>query len=558
MIALAADITVVSAAGASSVWSASDAAAAPGGMALSNGGLTVAPTTTSWSSIRTTISQSSGKLYVEFKNGPTDATGAMMIGAGSSSMDIGTYLGNSSYGFGFFVDAGNIFINMGAGAVENYGTSQTPAANDVWALAIDLTSGKVWLAQNNVWFGGGNPATGANPAMTYIPANAAPLFPALSFNGSPFSVWTLQATAASQTYAAPSGFSAWDPPAVTTGSAYGKLAYGKGQYSRAPVDDLAGNLAPVIALSADISITAATALAGDLAPSIALTGDLTVTAATALAGDLAPSVTFGGVLNSIELFAGDLAPAVAFVGDLDIGGAPDLAGNLIPLVTFAGDLTTTDLLVGDLAPSVMFAGALTSLFGLTGDLAPPVALSADLTVTPSIDLAGDLAPTVSFAADMTVVYVYDLVGDLAPDVTFAADLLVMVIHDLAGDLAFQIDLEASLGGDWLIAGDMSLGVDFGAEFTSGPLWEAAEPCPPPPWDEAEACPPTLWTPTLPPNWELPGVPQGWGMGAYGVSVYQPSSTSPWLPPDQPAPPPTWTPSAPPANVDWQDTEPCDG
>ena len=90
-------------------------------------------------------------------------------------------------------------------------------------------------------------------------------------------------------------------------------------------------------------------------------------------------------------------------------------------------------------------------------------------------------------------------------------------------------------------------------------WGPSEPCPLSPWDEAEACPPSMWTPTPPPNWELPGVTQGWGVGAYGVSVYQPSSSSPWLPPDdQSATPPTWTPSAPPVSVDWQETEPCDG
>ena len=50
---------------ATSVWSASDAAA--NGMTLSNGGLTVTPSGAAvWQSIRSSISKTSGKLYVEF------------------------------------------------------------------------------------------------------------------------------------------------------------------------------------------------------------------------------------------------------------------------------------------------------------------------------------------------------------------------------------------------------------------------------------------------------------------------------------------------------------
>ena len=202
------------AAPATSVWSSADAAAASGGMALSNGGLTVTPTTTAWSSLRGTISRSSGKLYVEFKNGASAATGAMLIGAGSSSMDIHDYLGDSQYSFGFYFLGPNAVVGMGAGGQAFYGSPNIPAANDVWALAIDLNAGNIWIAQNNIWLGASaNPSVGANPQIVYIPANApAPLFPAMSFNGANVSAWTIQPNAASQAYAPPTGFSAWDGP----------------------------------------------------------------------------------------------------------------------------------------------------------------------------------------------------------------------------------------------------------------------------------------------------------------------------------------------------------
>lgn len=89
-------------------------------------------------------------------------------------------------------------------------------------------------------------------------------------------------------------------------------------------------------------------------------------------------------------------------------------------------------------------------------------------------------------------------------------------------------------------------------------WGPTLPCSVSPWEDSELCPPSLWTPVSPPNWELPGVTGAWGVGAYGVEIYQPSSSSPWLPLDQPAAPPTWTLSVPPVSVDWEETEPCDG
>ena len=39
-------------------------------------------------------------------------------------------------------------------------------ANEVWGVAIDLTAGKFWIAQNNVWLNSSNPATGATEMVT--------------------------------------------------------------------------------------------------------------------------------------------------------------------------------------------------------------------------------------------------------------------------------------------------------------------------------------------------------------------------------------------------------
>ena len=194
-----------------SQWSASDAAA--NAMTLSNGGLTVTPSGAgSWQSVRSSISQSSGKLYIEFFNSavPNWGTGTLILGVGSSAINISNYLGASNYSFGYMPAGPLPFVSMGANGAYHYVSGgPNPSQNDVWAIAIDLTAGNIWLAQNNVWANGSNPATGTLPIVTYTPAQVAAMFAGLSFNGPGCGVWTLQPTAASQKYAPPAGFTAW-------------------------------------------------------------------------------------------------------------------------------------------------------------------------------------------------------------------------------------------------------------------------------------------------------------------------------------------------------------
>ena len=190
---------------ASSVWSASDAAA--NAMTLSNGGLTVnAASVYTPRSIRGSSSHSSGKWYVEIKNN-TPSTNTLIYGISDATFPAAAYLGDANYSFG--VDGIGNIANSGSITV-NYSLTMSPVANDVIAYAGDFTSGKVWIALNNVWQGGGNPATGVNPIATIAGGSLGlSYFPALTFWTTATDVWTLQPTAASQKYAPPSGFSPW-------------------------------------------------------------------------------------------------------------------------------------------------------------------------------------------------------------------------------------------------------------------------------------------------------------------------------------------------------------
>ena len=189
----------------SSVWSAADAAA--NGMTLTNGGLTVTPSgVLSWQTIRGSIGKTSGKLYIEFADSGTPTND--VIGFGSSGMTIANYLGASNYSAGMFLSPSAPVVS--SGFTENYNQPGGAVANDVWALAIDFAAGSIWVAQNNVWANSSNPATGSLPIISFVPATVGALFPGMSFYSEPAGVWTLQPTAASQKYAPPAGFSAWD------------------------------------------------------------------------------------------------------------------------------------------------------------------------------------------------------------------------------------------------------------------------------------------------------------------------------------------------------------
>ena len=202
-----------------SVWSAADAAA--NGMTLSNGGLTVTPSGDgTFASVRGTVAKSSGKAYVEFKvTGSISDTTHVVIGIASAGVNIGSSIGNSNYSGGARFTVANY---LSAGFTDGRPANVPIVTNDVIGIAIDFASGKLWIFHNNASTVGGDPTTGTTPNFSFAPATVGPLFPALSFIANP-GVWTLQATAASQKYAPPSGFSAWDggvaPPPTSVWSA---------------------------------------------------------------------------------------------------------------------------------------------------------------------------------------------------------------------------------------------------------------------------------------------------------------------------------------------------
>ena len=217
-----------------SVWSATDATA--GGATLTNGGLTVTGSPTgSWKSVRTTVSKSSGKLYVEFKTSIAITGSNVTFGFASSSfVSQPGFLVPSIYSTGMAINGGGTLVSSGFTSLASMPGPIFPAANEVWALAIDFTAGNIWIARTNGWYNSGNPAAGTGAMVSFVPATVGALFPALSLDesgtrlfdalnpqpkgpqprtgGAGAGIWTLQSKGSAQTYAPPSGFSAWDAP----------------------------------------------------------------------------------------------------------------------------------------------------------------------------------------------------------------------------------------------------------------------------------------------------------------------------------------------------------
>jgi len=101
----------------------------------------------------------SGKWYAEFtcKAAMNDTLFGVANNNGTS------FLGSDTNSWGVISINGNrIHDQNGSGGQSSYGSSFT--TGDVISVALNMDSGKWYAAKNGVYFDGGNPVTGANPA----------------------------------------------------------------------------------------------------------------------------------------------------------------------------------------------------------------------------------------------------------------------------------------------------------------------------------------------------------------------------------------------------------
>ncbi len=198
-------------------WSPSDKAAA---VTLSNGNLTATASggSTTYKNARGTDAKTTGKHYLEYQIDDLDNALSSKLGIALGSYPLA--------GTDPPTDVGSWYYRTASGAmrlnnVTVSGDQPALVVSGVLQVAIDCDTGSIWFGANGVWINAGDPATGANPNGTgYAFAGGVyPLFKCGGLNAGQSFVATARFGAASQTYAAPAGFAAWDAASTIIGSA---------------------------------------------------------------------------------------------------------------------------------------------------------------------------------------------------------------------------------------------------------------------------------------------------------------------------------------------------
>jgi len=196
------------AAGGSSTWNPADTGA---NITFSNGNLTASKASgnSSWTTVRGTASNNSGKKYFEIT--ATTGTQYFEFGAAAAGGSLADHLGALGVtSFGEDVRSGieqqeTTFApaGLGLGVWPGFTSGQTVG------FAVDLDGGKVWVAPNGTytWYNAASdPAAGTIQPWNFT-ANTA-LFPGCSLFGSDSVAATLTTTAPFA-FTVPTGFSAW-------------------------------------------------------------------------------------------------------------------------------------------------------------------------------------------------------------------------------------------------------------------------------------------------------------------------------------------------------------
>jgi hypothetical protein len=188
-----------------STWNTADAAT--NNYTLTNANLTAHYAGSTYTTLRTSQTHSSGKLYVEFASvAPAASDNLNFFGVCNGVFAISGFLGTSGDSFGLRIDG---FVSSSGGFSSGTGgtfPTTTPVVGDVYAFAVDFAAGKLYYAKNNAWVNGADPV-GGTANMIFTPGT--PLYAGISSQGTGDGTWALQAAAGSQSFAPPSGFSAW-------------------------------------------------------------------------------------------------------------------------------------------------------------------------------------------------------------------------------------------------------------------------------------------------------------------------------------------------------------
>ena len=164
-----------------------------------------AGTTSTWDMVRATLGRSSGKYYFEVRCLRTTGTDSnIMAGIAKSTAPLDTsagFPGGDANGYGMYVLNGNKYTSNSGSAYSTGWDGDTTIG-----VAVDLTTGKVWFANENAYGGSGDPAAGTGEAFSGISGT---FYPAASMLNVNVYECTGRFKTSDFTYAPPSGFLPW-------------------------------------------------------------------------------------------------------------------------------------------------------------------------------------------------------------------------------------------------------------------------------------------------------------------------------------------------------------
>lgn len=175
-------------------WNPSDKGAS---ITLSGGNLT-ATSGSSWNTVRSTGSKSSGKWYWEITINDASYN---MVGVATASASLSNYSGSDNYGLGLGVgDLGGWWKTAGSIFTSQNKTAPNGAVGCKACIALDLDNGKIWFGINGTWADSGNPSAGTGECFTFTPTTLYPTYSPQTSNA------TANFGSSAFSYTVPTGF----------------------------------------------------------------------------------------------------------------------------------------------------------------------------------------------------------------------------------------------------------------------------------------------------------------------------------------------------------------
>tara|TARA_B100001939_G_scaffold238502_1_gene205868 strand:+ start:672 stop:3125 length:2454 start_codon:yes stop_codon:yes gene_type:complete len=166
---------------------------------LSNGNLDL--TSTGVLGCRSTFAASSGKWYFEVTCLATGGGGSVGVMDYDEAFATGDP-GNKSYGWGFINTPSNSnFTKKHNNSASTMSSPGALAVGDVFGVAYDLDSGKIWFSKNGT-YGEGDPSAGTGASYTNLSGRVGPA----AGNGSSAVAWAINAGQRSFSYTPPTNF----------------------------------------------------------------------------------------------------------------------------------------------------------------------------------------------------------------------------------------------------------------------------------------------------------------------------------------------------------------